>query len=344
MEFEEYQRLAWRYDQHQTEPGRGLTIALLGLGGEVGTLQTTQKKVVRDHEGHTDSVDSALEDLGDILWYVADAAAWLGEDLDAVAQANLRKIANRWPEHDAPLPKRRPAALVVGHRRELAPLGAARVFDGRHGAGERLPRQLEVHFAEVAGTGGRVLPVVDGEPCGNRLGDNSYDDDGYRWHDCFHLGFMAVLGWSPVMRALLKRKRRSDELVDDVEDGGRAIAIEEGISALLFEVAGRAGYFETVRTVDGEALRTISRMTSHLEVQAGTPAEWEHAILRGYDAWRQIKEQGHGAVTCDLDARTIECRPLTAAELHQHAEVAARLLEREGAEAAANAAIRECRR
>ena len=194
---------------------------------------------------------------------------------------------------------------------------------------------MEIHFAEVANSGGRVLPVRDGRPCGNRLGDNAYDPDGYRWHDCFHLGFLAVLGWSPVVRSLLKCKRKSDERVDDVEDGGRAIAIEEGISALLFEAAGRARYYETVRTVDGDTLRTITRMTAHLEVQDSTPGEWEQAILQGYDVWRQIVAQGHGAVACDLDARSIECRPLSEGELREHARIAEELLADEAAHRAA---------
>src|SRR5690349_6121253 len=99
MELGEYQAQAWAYDQHHTEPELALTIALLGLGGEVGTLQTNQKKIVRDGPVHQDHQSLAVEDLGDILWYVADTAVWLGIDLDEVAQANLAKIAARWPRH-----------------------------------------------------------------------------------------------------------------------------------------------------------------------------------------------------------------------------------------------------
>jgi hypothetical protein len=43
VDLSHYQRVAWRYDQHPASPEKGLVIALLGLGGEVGTLQTTQK-------------------------------------------------------------------------------------------------------------------------------------------------------------------------------------------------------------------------------------------------------------------------------------------------------------
>lgn len=56
----------------------------------------------------------------------------------------------------------------------------------------------------------------------------------YRFHDAFHLAHAAVLGWSPVTRFLLSRKRKCDLRTGEGEDGGRAIAIEKGISALAF--------------------------------------------------------------------------------------------------------------
>jgi NTP pyrophosphatase (non-canonical NTP hydrolase) len=323
MELGEYQRQAWRFDQHQDDPDRGFTIALLGLGGEVGTLQTTQKKVVRDLHAHLDSQANATEDLGDILWYVADAATWLGVDLNDVAQANLKKIAERWPAQDRDLPQVHPRAAItrVAHDRRPV-LGPAHLYDGRFPDSERLPRRLEVHLAEVIGAEQRVLPVAEGRPCGNRVSDNSYDEDGYRWHDCVHLAHLAILGWSPVIRALLKRKRKSSPVADDVEDGGRAIAVEEGITAMAFEAASRAGYYERSRVVDSDALRTCMRMVSNYEVSDCTPREWEQAILRGYDVWRAVREQGNGAITCDLDARTIDFRPLTTEELDRHAAIA----------------------
>lgn len=344
MDFRTYQLRAWEYDQHHDQPNRGVTIALLGLGGEVGTLQTTQKKIVRDGDGHIDSHQAALEDLGDILWYVADAATWLGEDLDTVAEANLRKVSERWPRHTAPLPSQVPIPELGSNApRTPAELGPAHVFDGAFPDHERLPRRFEVHFAEIPGTDHRVLPLLDGGPCGNRLGDNSYDPDGYRWHDCFHLGYLSVLGWSPVQRALLKRKRKSKPQVDDVEDGGRAVAIEEGISALVFQAAQRTGFYETVRTVDGELLRTVRRLVDGMESRVCTTMEWERAILDGYDAWRTVRDAGHGAVTCNLDARTIAARPLTPEELERHHQTSLQLLAGEEEERQIEAEIRAAR-
>jgi len=332
MKFSEYQTQAWAYDQHYAEPERALTIALLGLGGEVGTLQTNQKKIARDGPVHRDHRALAAEDLGDILWYVADTATWLGIDLDDVARANLAKIVSRWPRHTQappPAPPTSPAGTLPVRDHGIGP---ARLFDGGHKlVTERLPRSMTVHIAPNPHSTDpelppRVLPVCDGVPCGNLLGDNAYDDDGYRYHDAFHLAYLAVLGWSPVQRALLRRKRKAAPRVDDVEDGGRAIAIEEGIAAFVFEAASRASFFDGVSHVDSEILRLCRRMTINLEVGVCTDLEWERAILDGFRVWRLLRQHGHSSVHCDLDARTIDARPLTAAERAEHAEVCARAI------------------
>jgi NTP pyrophosphatase (non-canonical NTP hydrolase) len=336
MDIGDYQVRAWRYDQHPDEPGRALTVALLGLGGEVGSLQTNLKKIVRDGPVYLDSDALAVEDLGDVLWYVAATATWLGVDLRQVAEANLAKIAGRWPPHDRPMPHGEAPMPLVPQAVSLGPLGPARVFDGTHDATERLPRQLEVHIAPIPDINDRnapprVLPVWNGRPCGDVLGDNAYSDDGYRYHDAFHLAYLAVLGWSPVFRALLRRKRKTTPQIDDVEDGGRAIAIEEGLSAFVFEAASRAGYYEAVNTVDGDVLRLCRRLTVNLEVGVCSSREWERAIIDGYSVWRLLREYKHAAIACDLDARSISARPLTAAELADHMEVCQRAMVQQAA-------------
>jgi len=82
--------------------------------------------------------------------------------------------------------------------------------------------------------------------------------------------YAAVLGWSPITRALLRRKRKSRPLLDEVEDGGRAAVIEEGVAALAFDYARRHHMLEGVSMLDFQLLRTIKDMTSHLEVSQCT--------------------------------------------------------------------------
>ena len=105
----------------------------------------------------------------------------------------------------------------------------------------------------------------------------------------------------------MRRKRESNPHVDEAEDGGRAIAIEEGISALVFSYAARHDYLEGITHLDNELLPTIGSMVSHLEVSACRAADWEQAILVGFTAWHQLHGAGGqgalklGLLTCPLE-------------------------------------------
>jgi MazG C-terminal domain len=158
---------------------------------------------------------------------------------------------------------------------------------------------------ETCNDGVKVHLKLDGAALGNELTDNAYKNDGYRYHDVFHLAHAAVLGWSPVMRQLMKRKRKSNKDVDRVEDGGRAIAIEEGISALVFDYAHDHAYLEGVNHVDYGILRTIKHLTRHLEVSECSEHQWQDTILQGFSVWRQLQKTGKGIVVGDLALRTV---------------------------------------
>ncbi|BDG16480.1 MULTISPECIES: nucleoside triphosphate pyrophosphohydrolase family protein [Thermus] len=69
----------------------------LGLAGEAGELANKVKKVLRDHGGTLtpETREALLQELGDVLWYVAQVATDLGVSLEAVAQANLEKLRSR---------------------------------------------------------------------------------------------------------------------------------------------------------------------------------------------------------------------------------------------------------
>ena len=102
---------------------------------------------------------------------------------------------------------------------------------------------------------------LNGVFVGDPLTDNIRDPDGYRFHDVFHFAHAAILHWSPTFRALLKQKRKSNPKVDEAQDGGRAIVVEEGLTAWVFARAKELNYFEgqsicVLRSVeDGPAVR-----------------------------------------------------------------------------------------
>ena len=288
MDLDDYQEEALRTDRVPLRAGAddavALIVPMLGLAGETGQLLSEYKKHLRDGEAHRLFKDRVSEELGDLLWYIANVASKFELSLSDIASANLAKVRERWAsERGQPI-----------------------LFDAELPEGERLPRRFEVELIDVSG-GARpqVRVLIDGKPFGAALTDNAYDPDGYRFHDVFHFAYAAVLGWSPITRALLRRKRKSKPLLDEVEDGGRAAVLEEGVAALAFDYARRHHFLKGVAALDFQLLRTIKDMTSHLEVGQCTTGEWEHAIVQGFDVWRAVLAARGGRIAVDLDARRI---------------------------------------
>ena len=289
LELNEYQRLANRTDQQpetwtlEADP-HSILVPLLGLAGEVGELLGEHKKRLRDGNSYNLFPDRVKEELGDLLWYLSNVATKHGLTLEDVAKHNLRKTQRRWlPAASGPSPRK--------------------LFDEDYPETERLPRRMDVSIEEDSG---RVIATIDGVALGHPLQDNRYEDDGYRYHDVFHLSYASVLGWSPTVRALLRRKRKSNPKVDEIEDGGRAIAIEEGIAGMVFTYAERRNFLEGAEGVDYELLRTVKDMTSHLEVSRCTEGDWERAIMTGFQVWRQVRANGAGYIRVDLNEGTLE--------------------------------------
>src|SRR2546428_8375656 len=180
MTFREYQARANLTDQNPIAPGgadkKSVVIPLLGIAGEVGSLLAEYKKVLRDGPAHTLFRNHVGEELGDILWYLSNVAAKFDFDLEEIAISNLSKTHDRWP-HDK------------------GSIQAVQLFDQLFPRAEQLPRQFLAELEEQIGDDGRakVLLRVDGEEVGARIQDNAYDDDGYRFHDVFHLAHLAIL-------------------------------------------------------------------------------------------------------------------------------------------------------
>ena len=152
--------------------------------------------------------------------------------------------------------------------------------------------------------------VWNGVFIGAPLTDNIKDPDGYRFHDVFHFAHAAILHWSPTTRALIKQKRKSNPKIDETQDGGRAIVVEEGLTAWIFSYAKNLDYFREQNSLSFDLLKTIQQFVIGYEVESCPLKLWEDAILQGYSVFREVRNNNGGIIIGDRSQRTIKYRPL----------------------------------
>ena len=205
-------------------------------------------------------------------------------DLNDAAQQNLGKIRSRWPDG-----------------RKFIPF-----FDDDFGEEEQLPRKLDVEFLQISRRGNDVVILrCNGLNFGDRLTDNIEHPDFYRFHDVFHFAYAVYLGWSPVMRALLNCKRKSNPACDENQDGARARIIEEAVSATVFSRARAMNFYDGIGHVDYDMLKTIQEFVKGFEVEKAPLWQWETAILQGYSVFRSLRSNRGGKVALDMLNRNL---------------------------------------
>ena len=95
MELNEYQALAQRTSNRALAENGHLFNGVLGLAGEAGECADLVKKHCFQDERPIH--DALIDELGDVLWYVAETAGALGVSLDEVAVRNVEKLKKRYP-------------------------------------------------------------------------------------------------------------------------------------------------------------------------------------------------------------------------------------------------------
>jgi len=238
------------------------------------------------------SAEKTSKTLGDLMAQLAVVARYFSLGLSSVARENLRKIKDRWP----------------GTNPNYVPL-----FDETGCESyERLPRAFEIEFVPRKVGGRQVVVQRWGQVnIGDPLTDNSHLPDGYRYHDVFHFSYVAHLGWSPVIRALLKLKRKSDAKTDENEDGARAVIIEEGIATWIFNHAKERNFYEGLEEgrLDFSLLKQVRSMVRGYEVDRCPLWQWERAIPRGFKVSNKRENHTRGWVKIDMLLHTLEFRP-----------------------------------
>ncbi len=181
-------------------------------------------------------------------------------------------------------------------------------FDSAFPEEEQLPEHFEIRITQRKS--GQSYLQWNGVYVGDPLTDNILDPDGYRFHDVFYFAHAAVLHWSPTFRALIKQKRKSNPKYDEAQDGGRAIVVEEGLTAWIFSCAKDLNFFGDQQRLSFDLLKTVHRFVRGYEVEACPLKLWERAILGGYAVFRQVRKNNSGIVVGDRTARTINYKPI----------------------------------
>lgn len=242
--------------------------------------------------------------LGGIVWHLSAIASLYNLSLDEVVASNCQKVNFR-SERVAPTP----------------------LHDANREPKEQFPRTFDVSFVRIGA--GQSRMYVSGRPLGDDLTDNAYKDDGYRFHDVIHLALIAHLGWSPVVRGLMKRKRKSkDDRVDEVEDGGRAKVVEElVIKAIHSEgdkqakaegrcIVGRpTRLFPQRSLITFRMLKTLRMYVEDLEASKNAYWEWEDAIFHGCEMFFLLCEEKQGTIHVDLNKRQLTFTPQVSPEI-----------------------------
>lgn len=92
----EYQKEALRTASGMSKEYPHILNGLMGLNGEAGECIDILKKT--EFQGHDFDPMKMVDELGDVLWYVAQLATGLGVTLEYVAQHNVDKLLARYPD------------------------------------------------------------------------------------------------------------------------------------------------------------------------------------------------------------------------------------------------------
>ena len=95
MQVNEYQKAAMAKLNPALDKKDVLINSVMGLCGESGEAIDIVKKWLM--QGHELDREHLVRELGDVAWYLAEAATALDVPLEAVFQGNLDKLRQRFP-------------------------------------------------------------------------------------------------------------------------------------------------------------------------------------------------------------------------------------------------------
>lgn len=91
----EYQKLASRTIRTDMTGAETEYHALHGMVSEIGELHSIYQK---RYQGHMDTAEHCMKEVGDLLWFVAEYCTVNGWKLEDVMQMNIDKLEKRFPD------------------------------------------------------------------------------------------------------------------------------------------------------------------------------------------------------------------------------------------------------
>jgi len=292
MTLDEYQKKSTNTVQsYNSKDQENYFLGYLGLAGEAGSVLTTLKKLIRDGEGFGSFKERLTEELGDVLWYISAIASHNNISLEEIGKVNLSKTKDRFdelnlnaiPRFDKDYPEQFPDSFIINFIEEQ---------------GENDLFEVKMLWEQ----GLDVEAIALGDP----LTDNSRIPNDYRYHDVFHLGHIAFLGWSPVIRHLMKLKRKSDSITLDAEDRGRPQVAEEAITLIIYNYAKGNKMLKASDRIDTELLNTIKQLVVDLEVSRVSSYQWERTIIESYKVFHLVLENRGGRILVSPKERKLQ--------------------------------------
>lgn len=95
MDMTEYQHFASRTINASLSMDQMKNHALFEMCGELGEIHSIFQK---EYQGHDIDIDNLKEEIGDLLWGIAELCTAFGMSLDCIAKENIAKLKKRYPD------------------------------------------------------------------------------------------------------------------------------------------------------------------------------------------------------------------------------------------------------
>lgn len=97
MNIDEYQKLSERTMNKKLRFEDTELHAICGIASEAGEVLALYQKMVQHMDGCV-CMESLVEELGDLLWFVAELCTLYGIKMSEVCEKNIKKLYGRYPD------------------------------------------------------------------------------------------------------------------------------------------------------------------------------------------------------------------------------------------------------